>query len=163
MQMSVFCDMLKAEVNPMNQKEPLLISACLLGVRCRFDGKEKPLPEETLTQLAERFSLIPVCPEQLGGLCTPRTPTEFDGSRFYMQSGEDVTEQFLRGAAETCRLARMFGIKRALLKEKSPSCGFGAIYDGSFQKRLTQGNGATANALSAMGIEIFGESRIEEL
>ncbi|MBR5152120.1 MAG: DUF523 domain-containing protein [Clostridia bacterium] len=147
----------------MGKKEPLLISACLLGTGCRYDGKRKPLSKEVLEQLQDAYWLIPVCPEQLGGLSTPRKPAEYNGERFVCQDGTDVTEQYRKGAEESVALALLFGVKRALLKEKSPSCGYGEIYDGSFEKRLVAGNGATADALSRQGIAIFGESRIELL
>lgn len=147
----------------MAEKEPLLISGCMLGLCCRFDGESKPIGKDLLNALREKFALIPVCPEQLGGLATPREPSEFDGTRFLSRAGEDVTAQFQKGAEEALRIARFFGCKRALLKEKSPSCGFGKIYDGSFTKTLVGGNGATAELLSKNGIAIYGETRINEL
>ncbi len=147
----------------MAEKEPLLISGCMLGLCCRFDGESKPMRGDLLHSLREKFALIPVCPEQLGGLATPREPSEFDGTRFFSRTGEDVTEHFQKGAEEALRLARFFGCKRALLKEKSPSCGFGKIYDGSFQKKLVDGNGAAAELLFQNGIAIYGETRINEL
>ena len=147
----------------MAEKEPLLISGCMVGLCCRFDGESKPIGKDLLNALREKFALIPVCPEQLGGLATPREPSEFDGTRFLSRAGEDVTAQFQKGAEEALRIARFFGCKRALLKEKSPSCGFGKIYDGSFTKTLVGGNGATAELLSKNGIAIYGETRINEL
>ena len=147
----------------MAEKEPLLISGCMLGLCCRFDGESKPIGKDLLNALREKFALIPVCPEQLGGLATPREPSEFDGTRFLSRAGEDVTAQFQKGAEEALRIARFFGCKRALLKEKSPSCGFGKIYDGSFTKTLVGGNGATAELLSKNDIAIYGETRINEL
>lgn len=139
----------------------LLISACLLGVRCRYDGasKEHPLAAE----LARRHTLIPVCPEQLGGLATPRTPAERQGDAVRTRTGGDVTECYVRGAEETLRLCRMFGCEAAVLKERSPSCGRGEIYDGSFTGTLTAGNGIAAELLTANGIPVYGESQIEEL
>lgn len=141
----------------------ILISGCLLGIGCRYDGKKKPLPEETLNLLKDRFNLIPVCPEQLGGLPTPRIPSERQGDKFFMADGTDVTENYRRGAEETLYIAKLFSCSMALLKEKSPSCGCGFIYDGSFSKTLTKGDGMTAEVLKENGIEIFGESQIEEL
>ena len=144
-------------------KEALLISACLLGVACRYDGASRPLPEALIAALTERYALIPVCPEQLGGLETPRAPSERMGDRVYTNTGADVTAQYARGAEEALFLARRFGCRRALLKERSPSCGSGCIYDGSFRGRLTEGFGVTAELLHACGLTVFGESEVEKL
>ena len=144
-------------------KEQLLISGCLLGLCCRFDGESKPLKEEIINRLTERYQLIPVCPEQLGGLATPRDPAEKRGDTFVTQKGVDVTDQYQRGAKETLKIARLLGCQTALMKEKSPSCGCGQIYDGTFSKTLVAGNGATAELLQKNGIAVYGESRIEEV
>lgn len=144
-------------------KERLLISACLLGVRCRYDGESKPLPAEILAPLMEKYELIPVCPEVFGGLSTPRNPSERRGSRVVMNSGEDVTAQYARGAEETLRLARLFSCKTAVLKERSPSCGSGEIYDGTFSGKLTAGSGVTAEMLKSQDIAVLGESEIGKL
>lgn len=138
----------------------LLVSACLLGCPCRYDGAAKPCP--AVAALAERHELVPVCPEQLGGLPTPRPPAERRGDRVVTRSG-DVTEQYRRGAAEVVRLARLLGCDGAVLKEKSPSCGRGAVYDGTFTRTLTSGDGVTAEALLAVGIPVYGESEAEKL
>lgn len=139
----------------------ILISACLLGVRCRYDGasKEHPLAAE----LAKRYTLVPVCPEQLGGLPTPRPPAERRGDRIITRNGTDVTDCYRRGAEETLRLCRLLGCGAAVLKERSPSCGCGRIYDGTFSGTLTAGNGAAAELLSAHGLLVYGESRAGEL
>ncbi len=144
-------------------KDPLLISACLLGVACRYDGASRPLPRETLDALRERFALVPVCPEQLGGLPTPRPPAERRDGGVFNAAGEDVTAEFRRGAAETRRFAALFGCKTALLKERSPSCGSGEIYDGSFRGTLRPGDGVTAAALREDGVAVYGESELETL
>lgn len=138
----------------------LLISACLLGACCRYDGASKrhPLAEE----LAKRHTLVPVCPEQLGGLPTPRLPAERQGERVITRRG-DVTVQYRRGAEETWRLCQMLGCDGAVLKERSPSCGRGTIYDGTFSGTLTAGDGVTAELLAAHGIPVYGESQIREL
>lgn len=141
--------------------ERILISACLLGASCRYDGKSKP--NEKVLELMEKYELIPVCPEIFGGLPTPRTPAERVGSRVLTRDGADVTEQYEHGAFEALRFARLFGCKKAVLKEKSPSCGSGEIYDGSFSGALTPGFGVAAALLSENGIEVFGESEIEKL
>ena len=144
-------------------KEPLLISACLLGVACRYDGQSKPLDTETLARLRARYALIPVCPEQLGGLPTPRLPAERGPDGVHNRAGENVTAQFFRGAAETLRIAAFFGCQRALLKERSPSCGSGEVYDGFFAGVLRPGDGVTAETLKANGVTVCGEGEAEKL
>lgn len=139
----------------------LLISACLLGINCRYDGTGKLLDD--IQQLKEKHHLIPICPEILGGLPTPRTPSERLDSKVVTKTGEDVTEEFLRGAQEVLKLARLFDCSYAVLKERSPSCGYGQIYDGSFTGRLIPGNGVLADLLSSHGITILGESQIKDL
>lgn len=143
------------------EKEPILISGCLLGLCCRYDGKSKP--NENIKALSEKYYLIPICPEQLGGLPTPRAPSEIIGERVVSCTGIDVTAEYRCGAAEALRLSQLFGCKKAILKERSPSCGFGRVYDGSFSGRLVDGDGVSAALLAANGIEIFGESRTVEL
>ena len=138
----------------------ILVSACLLGLRCRYDGASKPHPG--VIALAERHELIPVCPEQLGGLPTPRSPAERQGA-FVRTREKDVTEQYRRGAEQALKLARLFGCEAAILKERSPSCGSGEVYDGTFSRTLTAGDGVTAELFKAAGIKIYGESLIEEL
>ena len=146
----------------MRVKRPgILVSACLLGVYCRYNGERKKL--EGIEQLMERAELIPVCPEILGGLPTPRPPAERVGDRVMNREGADVTEAYQRGAEETLRLAELFGAHLALLKERSPSCGMGKIHDGSFQGRIVDGSGVTAELLSSHGISVYGESRIDAL
>lgn len=141
--------------------ENILISACLLGVCCRYDGESKPLMQTVA--LMERFHLIPVCPEQLGGLPTPREPAERRGNAVVTKSGADRTAQFCRGAEQTLHLAKLYGCRAAVLKERSPSCGSGEIYDGSFSGSLTGGDGVTAALLKANGIAVYGEREIEAL
>ena len=139
----------------------ILISACLAGMNCRYDGDGKCLPElEGLMELAE---MIPVCPEVFGGLPTPRTPSERKNDRVIMRDGTDVTAAFQRGAAEALALAERFGARIAILKERSPSCGSGEIYDGTFTGAKTSGDGVTAELLKKNGMEIYGESRVNEL
>lgn len=138
----------------------ILISACLLGVCCRYDGASKSHP--LIGELAKRHTLVPACPEQLGGLPTPRPPAERRGDRVVTQEG-DVTEQYRRGAEETLRLCRLFDCEAAVLKERSPSCGRGAIYDGTFTGTPAAGDGVTAELLAAHGIPVYGESQIRNL
>ena len=137
-------------------KEKILVSACLLGLSCRYDGKEKPRKE--IIALKEKYELIPFCPEIYGGLETPRTPSERVGDKVIMKDGRDVTENYRRGAEGALYLCKTMGIKKAILKERSPSCGSGKIYDGSFTGGLKDGDGVTAELLKKNGIEVFGES-----
>jgi uncharacterized protein YbbK (DUF523 family) len=135
----------------------LLISACLLGEPCRYDGASRPLPDEKLDKLLRDHTLIPVCPEQLGGLPTPRTPSERQGERVIMRDGTDVTDAYDRGARLTCAIAAQTGAEAALLKARSPSCGSGAVYDGSFTGTLVPGDGVTAEQLKARGLPVYTE------
>ncbi len=139
----------------------LIISACLMGCKTRYDGKTSEIPE--LEELKKKYHLIPVCPEQLGGLATPRDPSEKCGDRVVSAKGADVTEAFKKGAEEVLRLAKMFDCDSALLKERSPSCGFGKIYDGTFSGTIVDGSGVTAALLAANGVRVIGESHAGEL
>lgn len=139
----------------------ILVSACLLGCACRYDGKSKPHP--LAQQLAERGLAVPVCPEQLGGLSTPRAPSEQRDGRVVSAAGGDVTAQYRRGAEEALRLARLYGCTAAVLKERSPSCGSGEIYDGTFTGTLTAGWGTAAALLRDNGIRVVGESGLADL
>lgn len=136
----------------------ILISACLLGVACRYDGKSVPLP--AAIRLKDKYNLIPVCPEILGGLPTPRLPCEIQSGRVIRSDSEDMTSAYKRGAAEALKLAKLFDCEIAVLKERSPSCGCGKIYDGSFSSLLTNGDGITSALLKQNGVTVFGESEI---
>jgi uncharacterized protein YbbK (DUF523 family) len=127
----------------------------LLGIKCRYDGKSKP--DKKVLALARKETLIPVCPEQLGGLSTPRLPQEQKGDRVFNNETIDVTKQFRRGAEETLRIAKLFNIKEAILKQKSPSCGCGEIYDGTFSGRTIKGDGVTTALLKKKGIKVISE------
>lgn len=131
----------------------LLCSACLLGVSCRYDGTG--IPSQKVTALLESHELVPVCPEQLGGLPTPRTPCEIRGTRVISRDGFDRTEAFIKGAQEAVRLYYLFGCQAAILKDKSPSCGKGLIYDGAFSGALVSGNGVLAQKLLDEGIRVY--------
>ena len=143
----------------------ILISACLLGVSCRYDGRSVPLPDTVISELKCRYRLIPVCPEIMGGLPTPRSPAEIlrGQEKVIRKDGVDVTEAYRRGAEETLRLAHLFDCKLAVLKERSPSCGKGRIHDGSFSGAMTDGDGLTTALLRQNGIEVIGESEIPQL
>jgi len=140
--------------------ERIIVSACLLGMRTRYDGGSKP-HEEIVCKLRDAC-VIPVCPEQLGGLPTPRPMSFIENgdaadvlagkSRIVNAEGADVTENFLRGAREVARLAELLGVKTAYLKSNSPSCGFGATQG---PKGKTAGNGVCAELLSRMGVKVI--------
>jgi uncharacterized protein YbbK (DUF523 family) len=136
-------------------KEVLMCSACLLGFACRFDGRAKT--DERLVSLADRVTLVPFCPEQMGGLPTPRPPAEERSGHVVTVNGEDITEQFEQGAAMSVDLAKMCGARRAVLRIKSPSCGVGMIPSGDFSGLLVPGDGVTARALKAAGVEVLVE------
>lgn len=137
----------------------VLVSACLLGVSCRYDGRSKGHP--LMGELLQKHTVIPICPEQLGGLSTPRPPAERRGGGVFTREGADVTAAYDRGARETLRLARLYNCSVALFKERSPACGSGQIYDGSFTKTLVDGYGAAAELLEKNGIRVLGESDLE--
>ncbi len=139
----------------------ILVSACLLGMSCRYDGQSKPC--ESVLVLGEKHTLIPFCPEIYGGLPTPRPPAELVGDRVVNRDGVDVTEAYAKGAAEALRMVQILGCDCALLKEKSPSCGCGQVYDGTFQGRLRAGNGITTALLTENHIPVYGESQTEML
>ena len=143
--------------------ENVLISACLLGFECKYCGGSNKLTEQQLAALGERFRLIPVCPETAGGLPTPRDPSERLGDKVVSNQGRDVTAQYQKGAETALWLARRYDCKAALLKEKSPSCGSGLIYDGSFTGTLVTGDGVAAQMLKEEGLIVFGESDTELL
>ena len=142
-------------------KEPLLISACLAGESCKYSGGSNALPPEKLAALEAKYRLVPVCPERDGGLPTPRTPSERRGDRVLNRAGEDVTEAFRRGAQLALETARREGCRLALLKERSPSCGSGEIYDGSFTGTVIVGDGITAEKLKKCGLTVCGETEFE--
>ena len=139
----------------------VLVSACLLGLPCRYDGGAAT--DETVTGLIGEHTLVPFCPEIYGGLPTPREPAEIRGDRVVTRSGEDVTEAYEKGAREALRIARMFGCECAVLQDRSPSCGCGIIHDGSFTGALVPGDGVTAKLLCANGVRVLPASRAGEL
>jgi uncharacterized protein YbbK (DUF523 family) len=124
----------------------ILVSACLLGVYCRYDGRMEA--DERVTALADRFTLIPVCPEQLGGLPTPRQPVELLQGKAVARDGSDLTEAFGRGVEQVVRIARLTGARTAVLQPRSPSCGIGLIYDGTFSGTRIPGHGMLAGRLA---------------
>ena len=142
----------------------ILVSACLLGVCCRYNGTGEE--NERVMRLQEKHCLIPVCPEVYGGLSTPRPPAERVGERVMAKDGTDVTKQYQKGAQEALRLAEYFGCTAAVLKARSPSCGKGRIHDGTFSDGMTDGDGVTVQLLEAHGIRVYNEDdekALEEL
>ena len=133
----------------------ILVSACLLGLCCRYDGQSKQ--NERVLRLAEKHQLIPVCPEQLGGLPTPRPPAEIREGRVVNRLGQDVTAAYEKGAAETLRLYELLHCDCALLKARSPSCGPDGVYDGAFTGALVPGQGIAAKLLSQRRITVLSE------
>lgn len=142
-----------------NKREKILVSACLLGIECRYDGKSKL--NKKILKLAKEKILIPVCPEIFGGLPTPREPAEIKGNKVVTKSGKDVTNYFKKGAKEVLKIAKILGVKKAILKQKSPSCGSGKIYDGTFSGRLIEGDGITAPFLKKQNIKIISEEELK--
>ena len=143
-------------------KKSVLVSRCLLGEPCRYDGRSKP--DQRVTELEKGYRLVPVCPEVLGGLSTPRPPAEIqpDG-RVVNREGTDVTREYEQGAQCALEIALQEGCHTAVLKENSPSCGCREIYDGSFSKRLIPGEGVAAKLLREHGIRVLGESEVDQL
>ncbi|MCR5208536.1 MAG: DUF523 domain-containing protein [Eubacterium sp.] len=142
-------------------KTKLIVSACLLGENCKYNGGNNY--NSDILKLKTFFELIPVCPEAFGGLEIPREPCEIRERRVYSKSGEDFTSEFERGAEHTLYIAKECNAPVAILKENSPSCGCGKIYDGSFSGRLCDGNGITAQLLLDNDIAVFGDSRVKKL
>ena len=140
----------------------LLISSCLLGEKVKYNGGDNHVGLDELKRLANAAVLIPVCPEVAGGLGTPRIPAEIRDGGVLNAEGESVTDAFAKGASIALETAREHGIKAALLKERSPSCGVHAIYDGSFSGRVVPGQGMTSRLLSDAGIRLFNENEISE-
>ena len=141
-------------------KPGLLVSSCLLGNCCKYNGGHNLCPE--VTALAEHFSLIPFCPEQAGGLPTPRTPAERRGIQVLTQDGRDVTEHYRLGAELALRATLEHDLHIAVLKARSPSCGCGMIYDGSFSGTQVPGYGVTAELLLQHGITVYTEETLPE-
>lgn len=135
------------------EKEKILVSACLLGVNCKYNGGNNY--SEEVDKILKNYDVIPICPEVFGGLPTPRTPAEKVGDKVLTKDGCDVTKEFVKGANECLFLAKKLGIKKALLKAKSPSCGIGEIYDGTFSNTLVAGDGVTTKLFKENGIEVL--------
>ncbi|MBP3398128.1 MAG: DUF523 domain-containing protein [Erysipelotrichaceae bacterium] len=141
--------------------EKLMISACLMGINCRYDGGNTKLAQ--LDELKQCYELIPVCPETLAGLPCPRFPIEIVGDRVLNNQQEDVTEVFHRGADCAMELWKASGCPKVLLQSRSPSCGKGIIYDGTFTGKKISGNGIFAQKLIDAQAEIYSELEIEKI
>jgi uncharacterized protein YbbK (DUF523 family) len=143
----------------MEDRPALLVSACLLGTCCNHEGTHSRRP--VVEALSEHYRLVPICPEVAGGLSTPRAAAELtsDG-RVVTSAGDDVTVEYERGARAAVELAAAVGARRAVLKARSPSCGAHAVYDGSFTRTLRDGEGVTAAALRAAGVEVQSEEDV---
>lgn len=135
----------------------VLVSACLLGEKVRFDGREKGSANPILARWLDEGRVVRVCPEVAGGLPVPRPPAERRDGRVLANDGRDVTAEFEHGAREALRLIQHFNIEVAVLKSGSPSCGSGFIYDGTFTKTRIDGDGVTTALLRAHGVQVFSE------
>lgn len=129
-----------------------IVSACLSGIHCRYDCKAQA--RSTIEEMVKKGEAIPVCPEQMGGLPTPRPPAERIGDKVLTNQGKDVTAEYQRGAEEALRIAMLAGATEALLKSKSPMCGVGQVYDGTFSGSLIEGDGVFAEILKKNGIKV---------
>lgn len=139
----------------------IAVSACLLGENCKYNGGNNK--NEDVIKLAEKHKLVPICPECFAGLPTPRMPSEIRDCKVFSKNGADVTKEFYDGAEKALYVAEECGCSLAVLKERSPSCGFGKVYDGSFTGTLTDGNGIAAQMLYDHGIVIIGESQLDKI
>ena len=140
--------------------EKILISACLIGDKTRYDGKSNYHP--LIKELLEKYELVPFCPEVEGGLRTPRHPSEIVKDKVINDEGKDVTKYFKEGASKALMICQYLQIKTAILKEGSPSCGLNQVYDGTFSGRKIKGSGITAQLLIKNGIRVLSENDIEE-
>ncbi len=138
----------------------ILVSACLLGINCKYDGDNNY--HESVKDYLKDKQFVVICPEQLGGLPTPRIPSEITKDKVMNKEGIDVTNNFIKGANESLKIAKLYGCKEAILKEGSPSCGSNKIYDGTFTGIKIDGMGITASLLKKEGIRIMSEKELEK-
>ena len=145
-------------------KRKILISACLLGEKVKYDGGDNALHVSLIEAWQEEGLLVPLCPEVMGGLSIPRIPSEvvFGQKRVINALGEDVTEAFNKGAKEALRIAQQESVVMAILKARSPSCGKGVIYDGTFSGTKVSDSGITCKLLQEQGIAVFSEEELEK-
>ncbi|MCY6355386.1 DUF523 domain-containing protein [Clostridium sp. ZS2-4] len=143
-----------------------LVSACLAGVNCRYNGENSA--HETICELVKQGKAIPICPEQLAGLPTPRACCEIiidksGNKKIVSKDGQDFTKKFIEGSEKTLEIAKIIGVEKAILQSRSPSCGYGSIYDGTFSGELKEGTGFTAELLTKNGIEVYIENDLDKL
>ena len=141
--------------------EKVLISACLIGENTKYNGKNNYVKD--VEKLFPLCDLIIVCPEVMGGLKTPRAPSEIKDNKVINIKGTDVSKFFHNGASLVSYIAKENKVKYAVLKENSPSCGVHHIYDGTFSNNLIKGNGITTQELIKKGIQVFSEKEIDKL
>lgn len=145
--------------------EFIIVSACLTGIRCRYNGTHGKI--EAIEKLVLSGKAIPICPEVLGGLNTPRTPCEItgsgDGRQVISKDGENLTRFFQQGAEKTLAIVKTMGASKAILKSRSPSCGYGEVYDGSFSRKLIAGNGFTADLLEKNNVLVLTEETFDKI
>ncbi len=140
-------------------KKVIIVSACLAGLNCRYDGNSNSC--EKVIEMVKNGTAIPLCPEQLGGLATPRIPAEIKDGKVITKNNIDVTMHFERGANETLKIAKLVNAEVAILKQRSPSCGVSKIYDGTFSGNIISGMGKTAELLSKHGIKLISEEDLK--
>ena len=150
----------------------VLVSACLMGERVRYDGKKLPCTSSILKQWKDEGRVVPFCPEVAGNLSVPRPPAEIitgagleviaGNTEIFNKNGQDVTDSFIKGAREALRIVKEMQIKLAVLKDGSPSCGKTSIYDGSFSGSKRPGRGVTTALLEKNGISVFSENEIQK-
>ncbi|NQY64228.1 MAG: DUF523 domain-containing protein [Alteromonadaceae bacterium] len=145
--------------------EKILVSACLLGERVRYNAEVISLSDEIFNEWHQEGRLVSICPEVTGGLSIPRAPAEIEQSsgKVFTKDGDDKTDAFMIGANKALLLCQRYNIKYALLKESSPSCGSKLIYDGHFAEKKISGQGITTKLLREYGIKVFSEKNIAEL
>jgi uncharacterized protein YbbK (DUF523 family) len=139
----------------------IIVSACLAGVQCRYNGQGFPIPE--VTELVKKGRALPLCPEILANLPTPRSNVEQCAGRFLAHDGKDLTSEFIAGARIALTIAKLVGSKIAILKSKSPTCGCGLIYDGTFSGNLIEGDGVFCAFLKDEKIKVYTEDQFQSL
>ena len=144
-----------------SMKEKVIVSACLMGKNCKYNGGNNK--NETVLKYVEDKEVFLICPEVMGGLTTPRIPCEIKGDKVINKNGEDKSEEYKKGAQLSFNIAKENNIKLAILKAKSPSCGSGLIYDGSFNGTLIEGNGVCSALFKSNKIRVLSEKEIENL
>ena len=139
----------------------VVVSACLAGVECRYNGQAFPIPR--VIEMVKKGQAIPLCPEILGDLPIPRLSAEQCGGRIFAKDGQDLTNEYVAGAKIALNIAQLVGCKKAILKSKSPACGCGVIYDGTFSGKLTQGDGFFCKLLKDQNVKVFTEDEMTSL